>query len=448
MRSRTLALILIAPAVLAAQESSELRQILQRLTKVEEQNRALMEEVRALRQELARTQNTNTAAEAPAAAEPPVEERLTVAERRIEEQAQSKVEADHRHAVQLTGMLLFNTFLNGRSNNNQLNPTTAGPSTGEFRGGASFRQTVLGLKYQGPRVWGGGQVGGSMYMDFFGGSGGSLNQSMRLRLATVDIAWKNTTLSVGQDKPILSPREPDSLAQVGVSPLTAAGNLWLWQPQARVEQRFHFGENTIARAQFGIFQTNESFPSLPAEYQDNVAAARPAAQGRFELSHHFSSGRAIEIATGFHASQTHLQGQSVPSRIWSLDWMIRPMPWMDFTGAYFRGENVGVVGALRQGVTFVDYRARSVASQGGWAQLGFRATSRLSFNVYSGQQDDRDSDLLSGGIGKNFVYAGNAMYRLGTNLLASFELSQTRTTYLGTGRRLNPHYDLALAYLF
>lgn len=51
-------------------------------------------------------------------------------------------------------------------------------------------------------------------------------------------------------------------------------------------------------------------------------------------------------------------------------------------------------------------------------------------------------------MAKNQVYAGNLIYRLGPNVLASFEASQTRTTYLGQGTRLNPHYDLALAYLF
>ena len=85
---------------------------------------------------------------------------------------------------------------------------------------------------------------------------------------------------------------------------------------------------------------------------------------------------------------------------------------------------------------------------GGWAQLSFRATGRLSFNFYTGLQDDRNKDLLPGGIAKNQVYAGNVMYRFGQNVIASFEASQTRTTYLGSGTRTNPHYDIAFAYLF
>jgi len=32
--------------------------------------------------------------------------------------------------------------------------------------------------------------------------------------------------------------------------------------------------------------------------------------------------------------------------------------------------------------------------------------------------------------------------------VTSFEATQIRTTYMGSGTRIVPHYDLALAYLF
>jgi hypothetical protein len=48
----------------------------------------------------------------------------------------------------------------------------------------------------------------------------------------------------------------------------------------------------------------------------------------------------------------------------------------------------------------------------------------------------------------NRTIAGNIIYKLGTNVLASFEAYQARTQYLGLGKFLVPHYDLALAYLF
>jgi hypothetical protein len=97
-----------------------------------------------------------------------------------------------------------------------------------------------------------------MYLDTWGGTpSNSLNHLIRVRTATVQIDWKNTSIVAGQDKPIVSPREPDSLAQVQVSPLTGAGNLWLWQPQVRVDQRFYFGQQAGLTAQVGVYETSE-----------------------------------------------------------------------------------------------------------------------------------------------------------------------------------------------
>jgi hypothetical protein len=311
------------------------------------------------------------------------------------------------------------------------------------------RQTIIGLKFQGPEVLGGAKVSGSAFMDFFAGTGTSLNQLFRLRTANIDFAWKNTTFTVSQDKPLIAQRDPDSLAQVGVSPLTGSGNLWLWQPQARLEQRFAFGQSGV-RAQFSLYQTSERANGIPTEYAGTVPGGRPGFEGRFELWHRLGDERAFEIAPGFHVSDTHVAGASVPSRIFTIDWRIPLAPRTELTGAFFNGENLGVLGGLRQGVSFLyaGQSPRAVHGTGGWAQLQYRATSRLTFNLYGGQEDDENRGLAAAGIAKNQSYAANLMYRLGSNVLASFEASQVRTTYIGSGTQLNPHYDLALAYLF
>jgi hypothetical protein len=89
-----------------------------------------------------------------------------------------------------------------------------------------------------------------------------------------------------------------------------------------------------------------------------------------------------------------------------------------------------------------------VHSQGEWGQVAFFPAARLSFHVYAGEQHDRAEDLAPNAVNRNFVYAGNLMYKLAPNVLAAFEVSQARTQYLGSLLRLNNHYDLALAYLF
>jgi hypothetical protein len=320
----------------------------------------------------------------------------------------------------------------------------AAPATG----GASLRQTVLGLKFNGPDLPGGGKASGSLYMDFFAGSLAPNNNLLRIRVATLDLSWKNTTITVGQDKPIISPREPMSLAQVGVSPLTGAGNLWDWEPQVRIEQRFNLGEAIGLRAQAGVYQTSENYSSLlPAGYASTLERVRAGYEGRFEFFHGSESGR-IEIAPGFHVSDTHVAGTSVPSRIGSLDWLFKPVARVEFTGSLFRGENVAVLGA-RQGFDILPSGAAiPVHSEGEWGQIALFPASRVSLHIYAGDERDRASDLSAGGVTANFVYAGNFIYKLAPNVLAAFEASQARTQFLNSNFRLNNHYDLALAYLF
>lgn len=451
--------ILLVPVMVLGQTKSEVQQILERLDRLENENRGLIAEVRALRQDLAASRakegppppETVTLAPGEPAAPvvAPIDERLSAAEHRIEEQAQTKVEAAQRMPVTLTGMLLFNAFRNGRNSGAQQDPTTASLTPGPASAGASLRQTVVGLRFQGPEVFGGGKVTGAVYMDFFAGTSSSLNHLFRLRVATLDVDWKTRSIQFGQDKPIVAPREPNSLAQVGLSPLTGAGNLWLWGPQVRFEQRFAFNDRTKLRAQLGVYQTSEPSSNTPAEYLSTLSGSRPALEGRFELSHHFGENRKIEIAPGFHVSRTHVVGQSVPSDLFTLDWSIQPAARLEFTGAFFQGQNAAGIGGLRQGYTIFDYnRAVAIGAVGGWGQFSWIANQRLSFNLYGGEESNRAKDLLSGGITRNQTYAANLIYHLGQNVLAGFEASQVRTTYLGSGNRLNNHYDLGLAYLF
>ena len=183
-------------------------------------------------------------------------------------------------------------------------------------------------------------------MDFFAGTTAPNNNLLHIRTANLDLAWKNTTLTVGQDKPLISPQDPTSFAQVGISPLTAAGNLWDWNPQVRIEQRFSFGENTGIKAQGSVYETTENYSStLPPQYSGTLERSRPAYQGRFEFFHG-NDRRRFEIAPGFSFGSTHVAGDSVPSRIASLDWFYRPAPLFEFSGEAFYGQNVAGLGAL------------------------------------------------------------------------------------------------------
>ncbi|MGH9723084.1 MAG: hypothetical protein ACRD8O_22975 [Bryobacteraceae bacterium] len=426
----------------AHSQTPDLRPILERLEKLERENEALREEIRTLRTEIKA---------ATAAAAPELEERLSIQERRTDEQAQTKVEASQRFPIRITGMAVMNTFLNSKLNGGNDNPAIASLVRGSAAGGASWRQSVIGLEYRGPETFANGKVRGSLFFDFWGGTIQPLNNLPRIRTATIAIDWPSTTFMVGQDKPLISPRDPNSLSQMGVAPLTSAGNLWIWEPQARIEQRFKFGDGSALRLQGALVQTTDNVTTVPAQFAASLERYRPGGEARIEWSHAFGNERRIEIAPGFHASTTHVAATSVPSRLYSLDWLIAPLSRIEFTGMVFTGKNLahfGIAG-IRQGVNVVaNGIATPIHSQGGWAQFTVRATDRLSFNFMGGQHDDRNSDLRAGNIGRNQAIGGNFFYRLAPNLLVSFETLQVRTLYLGTGRRLHNHYDLAFAYMF
>lgn len=443
----TVLVALIFPVRGLSQQSSELQKVLERLDRLEKQNEALMSEIRQLRTELAGAPAVEASPPGPS-----IEERMAVQESRTADLAQSKIETSQRIPVSLTGMVLFNAFRNGRYGGGLQDPVTAQLNPAAANTGAGFRQTVLGLKFNGPDLPGGGTSSGSVYMDFFSGTSAPSNNVFRLRLATLSLTWKNTTITAGQDKPIVSPREPMSLAQVGLAPLTGAGNLWNWNPQVRIEQRVplsFLGKNAGLRAEAGVFETTEVAPSAATTPVANTLERfRPAYEGRLNF-YRGSDARRFEIAPGFHFAQSHLLGQSVPSKLGTLDWLAKPSEFFEFSGAFFKGENAAGLGSLRQGITLLPSGSViPVHVTGSWGQFTFYPSRRISIHIYGGLESDRVSDLVANNVRRNLIYAGNVVYKLAPNILAAFEASQNRTAYTVSGTRLNNHYDLALAYLF
>ncbi|MGH9558798.1 MAG: hypothetical protein ACRD30_06110, partial [Bryobacteraceae bacterium] len=200
---------------LQAQSTPEMQEILSRLDKLEQANRDLTRQVQELGKELAAARGENQAPQTPS-----VEDQVAVDQARIAEMAQSKVESSQKLPIRVTGTALFNAYVNGALNGGIENPVIASLTSGDATGGGTLRQTTVGLQYESPRTIFGAKASGSVFADFFGGSANSLDHLVRLRTASVSLDWKNTSLLFGQEKPIISPRDPDSYAQVGVSPLT------------------------------------------------------------------------------------------------------------------------------------------------------------------------------------------------------------------------------------
>jgi hypothetical protein len=444
---------LLWPALLGAQQTPEINGILERLDKLERENRALTEQVQQLKSELAASHPEAPAASANttanATATPTADEQLAIQNSRIEEQAQTKVEATQKFPISLAGMVLFNTYLNSRQGGAAEYPTAAALTSGPQSAGATLRQTVIGLDYHGPEMFLGGTVHGSVYMDFFTG-GINFNSTLRLRTGTINLNWKTRSIMVGIDKPIFNPREPSSLAQVGVSPLTGAGNLWLWMPQARVEQDFAFSASTGLRARMGVVETHETSPYNNPSTPVAVAPGRPGIEGRYEFYHKFDDDRRFEIATGFHVSTTHAGGFSIPSHVLSFDWLFKPDKRVELTGVFFTGQNVSNLGtgAINEGYAIYRHSGLAIVGRGGWSQVTIHTARRLDLHLFGGLQYYESVALGGDDVSRNIQYGANLFYHLAPNVIFGPEISQLRTLYLANGTRLTNHYDLALGYLF
>jgi hypothetical protein len=450
MRTKAILFAFFLPAFILGAEvktdpqTAPLETILQRLTALEDQNRQLLEEVHALRQEIvaSRTAAQPAPESAVAAPQPTLEERADVAERRIEEQSQTKVEAAHKFPVTLTGMLLFNVFSNSRPTN----PNYADSQDGPSPSGATLRQTTIGLQFQGGALPGGGSVRGNVVMDFFNPAEEGW---LRIRTGDLSFDWHNRSFSVGQYSPLISPYQPSSFAQVGIPPLAGSGNLWLWLPQARYEERIRLSSASGITGQLAVLETQETYGQIPPEYASELEPNRPGIEGRVAYWHKFDDRRRFEIGSGFHASTTHVLGEDIPSRVYSIDWMAAPWSKLQITGTMFRGENFSDLGGLPRGVTIAeDGQVVPIHAGGGWAQVSSPLTSRLTLNIFSGIQNNQASDLMPGDIVRNLSYAGNLMYRISPNVIISLEALQARTRLLSEGEQVRNRYDLAFAYLF
>jgi regulator of replication initiation timing len=418
-------LLFLMALPLAAQDLSA---ILARLEKLESENRELRQEVKQLRELVE--------------GKPTLPERVDIVEKRVEEQASTKVESANRFPITLTGMALFQTFYNTRGGNGNDVSTAASAVPGRVAAGATLRQSVIGLRYHGPETFLGGRIGGSLFMDFYDGGTEGANTPFRIRTGEINLDWKTRSLSFGLMRPLISPHDPNSFSFVGISPLTGSGNLWRWQPQARFEQRAGW-----FRGQVAVMQTNEESTGAAAGALNN--RRRPGLEFRGSVVKEFDEVRRVEFGAGGHVSESRVSGQQLPSRIASVDWLVTPVSRLTLSGLFFNGENVHHLGALRQSFrAAANGTVSTVHSRGGWAQASVPLTQRVTLNIFGGVHDDRNADLVRGQNGANRTGAANLMWRVAPNVIVSLEAMQIRSHFVGLLQRRVNRYDLAIAYLF
>jgi len=386
---------------------------------------------------------------------------------KLDDQYQTKVEAASKYRVRLSGIVLLNLFSNRGYLDSQDVPTWAIPEIPNVSGqtfGATMRQSEIGLEVFGPHLFG-ARTSGNLQLDFAGGAPNVPNGvnfgRARLRIASMRLDWKNTSIVAGQDNAFFSPLSPTSFASLALPAFSYAGNLWGWIPQVRIEHRINLSDGQSVTLQTGIMDnvTGELPSSFEPFAQAGESSGQPAYATRVAWSRTLFGMPLTLGAAGYYGRQSWGFGHNIDGWAAMTDWSMPLTRRVSFTGEFYRGRAVGGLGgAVGRSVLFSSdsSQVRALNSVGGWSQLKFSATGKLEFNGAFGVDNPFAGDVrgfpLSAGFPapllQNRSSLINVIYRPRSDLLFSGEYRHLRTFDIDAGSPTSDQLNLMMGILF
>ena len=342
------------------------------------------------------------------------DERHQVLESAVKILDQTKVESSSKYPVRLTGLILFNGYLDKGVPDNTDVPAfaLAGTSTsGNGNLGASLRQTIIGVEGIGPRI-GGAHTSANVNLDFFStisyNSYGTSAGIVRMRTASINFDWARDSVDVGIVTPLISPLAPTSYATVAEPSLAGAGNLWTWAPQLRYTHRFPIEEGKRMQFEFGLWDS----PSAGYNPNQLFRAASPgelAEQPAYEtrVSYAAPSDRGLQIGlSGYYSRQAYpgYQGyngtEHLDSWAGATDWLLPLNRHFEVSGEGYRGRSLaGLGGGVYKDVVTGTSPSTGASvlhglnAIGGWTQFKTLYTSTLETNFSIGEDNGFASDF-------------------------------------------------------
>jgi hypothetical protein len=429
--------------------SSALAATQQQIEQSQRQMQQLQQELLELRQQMAATNGALPAVSAPStepassAAIPStsssesiaaLEERQQTTEAAVRLHDQSKVESGSKYPVRLTGLILFNGFLNRGVTDNTDLPAYAlkGTATsGNGTMGAGMRQTILGIEGNGPRIFG-ARTSADVNIDFFSSvsytSYGTSAGVVRMRTASIDFDWANDSLQAGMVAPLISPRSPDSFATVAEPSLAGAGNLWTWAPELRYTHRFPVYNGDRFQLEAGLwdppaagYNPNQLFRSSST----GEFSQQPAYETRVSYGSTAEQGLQLGVS-GYYSRQAYPGYQGYPgtehldSWATTADWRVPLGRHFNIQGEAYRGRSIAGLG----GGVYKDVIAGTnpitgspalhpLNAIGGWTEFKTRFNSSLETNFSIGQDNgfarDFHAVVISPTAGATQLRARNRM---------------------------------------
>lgn len=373
--------------------------------------------------------------------------RLEALEQKVSDATENGVQTRSGTRMELTGRVVLQAFGNSGRVNNVDNPQFARADvSGPERGGSmSMRQTLLAFRVTSPDV-AGAQFAGDLQTDFYGGqfpsSGGRTFPLIRLRVAKALLRWSNSELMIGQEVPLVAQLNPVSIAASGSPLFAAAGNLWLWLPQARLTLG-GFRPKTAA-IQFAVLAPTSGDPANA--FDTDLDAAERSGRPFFETRVRYRwlmSERPGEIGCGAHIGWVNdiaARSEAVACDILAPIKMIEVRA-EAFTGQALKGLGGGGVGqSLTPGL-------EPIIGTGGWAQLNINPSPIWGFGVGCGVDDPDDFGLAATARLRNASCGAHFITHPSGPLLLSLEARRIETTYTSGKFRVD-HFNIGFGFEF
>ncbi len=420
--------------------STDLTAAQDRLQESQREIQRLQDELNALRAQLPAATPAPIVAAAPPTPQDTAE-KVDILQAEVKQHDQIKVESVSKYPVRLTGLVLFNSFINSGAIDNLDLPSIAVPNTpgiSSLTTGASIRQTILGIQATGPKLFG-AQSNAEVSMDFYGGipysNYGTDGGIVRMRTAAARLIWDRDILEVGMVEPLISPLTPASYANVAEPSLAWAGNLWTWSPQLSYTHRFGPATSPHLSWQAGLWDpppAGYNTDSLFRSSSIGERSAQPAYETRVSFNRD-NKAEGLQIGLGGYYSRQSYTNRSGDSWAITADWRLPIGPVFELLGEAYRGRSIGGLGGgvYKDIVPGTDPRTgastfRLLNAAGGWTQARFHLTRTLDANAAIGLDDgfarDFHSIILPAGAGNTLLRARNRM--------TTFNLIFTPKTYL------------------
>ena len=365
------------------------------------------------------------------------------------EQAQSGARSRSGARLEFTGRVMVKAFGNNRRVNNVDNPQFVlidpDPASGvPSRGlGMAIRESRIGLRVDVPEAMGGAFVG-DVDADLYGGqvpsSGGRTFPLARIRTARAIVRWTNAELLVGQESPLVSGLNPQTLSAVGTPAFATAGNLWLWLPQVRA------GVRTSGAVRFGLQgavlapTSGDAVALFDTDYDLAERTSRPFVQLRAS-ARWGEAEMTRDVGCGVHQGWLMAGANRIDSRALACDALLPITERLELRGEYFMGEALRGLGGGGIGQNFTTANS-GLETSGGWAQLNARLGVSLT-GIGCGV-DHPDAQAARR---RNESCAAHFTVRPTGPLFFGVELRRIRTAY-ATSRYVNDHVTLASGFEF